>query len=128
MAVSRTIAVKASGAVDTSAASATYTNRDARGVTVVVKNTAGTGTSPTVTVKLQENVPGAGWIDITGATTAAIAAGTPGTTYFTVYPGVTVASNVGISRPLGKTFRLFWTIGGTGTPTATFSVDAILHA
>lgn len=128
MAQARTIAVKASGSVGAAGGnSATYNNRDCSGVTVVVKNTAGSGTSPTITVKLQEYADGAGWYDITGATTAAIAAGTPGTTYFTVYPGVTVASNVGISRPLGKTWRLAWAIGGSSTPTGTFSVDAVLH-
>ena len=75
----KTFAIKASSAVGSAGGnSATFTNRDSRGVTIVVKNTAGSGTSPTVTVKLQENVPGAGWVDVTGATTAAIAAGTPG--------------------------------------------------
>lgn len=128
MGQNRTIAVKASGAVGAAGGnSVAFTNRDCRGVTVVVKNTAGSGTSPTITVKLQENVAGAGWIDVTGATTAAIAAVTPATTYFTLYPGVTVASNVGISRPLGKSWRVAWAIGGSATPTGTFSVDAELH-
>jgi hypothetical protein len=128
MALSRTIAVKASGSVGAAGGnSSTYTNRDCKGVTVVVKNTAGSGTSPTITVKLQENYSGAGWVDVTGATTAAIAAGTPGTTSFTVYPGVTVAANAGVSRPLAKTWRLAWAIGGSATPTGTFSVDANLH-
>ena len=129
MAQNRTIAVKASGAVGAAGGnSATYTNRDCKGVTVIVKNTAGSGTSPTVTVKLQEYADGAGWVDVTGATTAAIAAGTPATNQFTVYPGMTVGTNTGVSRPLGKTWRLAWAIGGTSTPTATFSVDAQLHA
>lgn len=129
MGQNRTLVLKASGAVGAAGGnSATFTNRDGRGVTVFVKNTAGSGTNPTVTVKLQENVPGAGWVDVTGATTAAIAGGTPGTTAFTVYPGVTVASNAGVSRPLGKVWRVAWAIGGTSTPTVTFSVDAQVHA
>jgi Flp pilus assembly protein TadG len=129
MAQNRVIAVKASGAVGAAGGnSSTYTNRDCRGITVFVKNTAGSGSSPTITVKLQENVTGAGWVDVAGATTAAIAAGTPGTTQFTVYPGMTVGSNTGVSRPLGRTWRLAWAIGGTATPTGTFSVDALLHA
>jgi hypothetical protein len=128
MALNRTIAVKASAAVTASAASSTFSNRDSRGITVKVKNTAGSGTSPTVTVKLQEYTVGAGWVDVTGATTAAIAGGSPATTEFTVYPGMTVGSNSGVSRPLGKSFRLYWTIGGSNTPSVTFSVDAELHA
>jgi hypothetical protein len=127
MGLARTIAVKASGAVGATGNSADYTNRDATGITVVVKNTAGSGTSPTVTVKLQEYYAGAGYVDVAGATTAAIAGGTPGTTQFTVYPGMTVGSNSGVSRPLGKTWRIVWTIGGSATPTVTFSVDATLH-
>src|SRR3954470_1577951 len=112
MGQNRTIAVKASGVVGAAGGSSVaFTNRDCRGVTVVVKNTASSGTSPTITVKLQENVTGAGWVDVTGATTAAIAAGTPGTTYFTLYPGVTVTANAGISRPLGKNWRVAWVIG-----------------
>lgn len=129
MALNRTIAVKASGAVGAAGGnSPTYTNRDASGVTVIVKNTAGSGTSPTITCKLQEYLAGAGWVDVPGATTAAIAAGTPGTTQFTVYPGMTVGANTGVSRPLGKSWRIAWAIGGSATPTGTFSVDAHLHS
>lgn len=129
MGMTRTIAVKASGSVGAAGGnSATYTNRDAGGVTVVVKNTAGSGTSPTVTVKVQEFVVGAGWVDVPGATTVAIAGGTPATNQFTVYPGSTAAANAYVNRPVGKTWRLAWAIGGSATPTVTFSVDAQLHA
>lgn len=128
MALNRSIAVKASAAVGTSAASDTFTNRDCRGLSVIVENTAGSGTSPTVTVKLQEYVAGAGWVDVTGATTTAIAGGTPATNTFVVYPGCIASANAYINRPLGKVWRLYWTIGGSDTPTVTFSVDAQLHA
>ena len=132
MAQNRTIAVRASSAMNLGASggtsySSTYSNRDCRGISVIVKNTAGGGSSPTLVAKLQEYVAGAGWVDVTGATTASIAGGTPGTATFVVYPGQTVGSNTGVSRPLGKVWRIFYTIGGTSTPTVTFTVDAQLH-
>lgn len=121
------VAVKASGAITANGNSNVYNNADCRGVTVIVKNTAASGTNPTLTVKLQESVPGAGWVDVPGATTAAIAGGTPATTQFTVYPGMTVGTNTGVSRPIGRQWRVAWTVGGT-TPSITASIDAILHA
>jgi len=121
------ISVLPSGVISASGNSAGYGNANCRGVTITVKNTAGSGTTPTLTVKLQEYTAGGGWVDVTGATTAAIAGGTPGTTSFTVYPGVTVAANAGVSRPLGRTWRVAWTIGGSATPTVTASIDAVLH-
>ena len=128
MGVSRAIAVLPSTTLNLGATgnSATYTNRDCRGLLVAVKNTAGGGTSPTLTVKLQEYFDGAGWVDVAGATTAAIVGTTPGTTTFVVYPGVTAAANAYVNRPLAKSWRLAWTIGGSATPTVTCSVDAVM--
>ena len=133
MALNRTIAVRASSAMNLGASGGTatssaFTNRDCRGLSFIIKNTAGSGSSPTLTVKLQENLAGAGWTDVAGATTAAIAGGTPGTATVVVYPGMTAGTNTGVSRPVGKTFRLHYTIGGTSTPTVTFSADVQLHA
>lgn len=129
MGLNRTLAVKASSAVGAAGGnSATFTNRDCSGITFIVKNTAATGTTPTLTVRLQEFATGAGWVDVPGAVTTALAGGTPATTLVTIYPGMTVTANAGVSRPLGKTWRLAWAIGGTATPTVTFSVDAELHA
>lgn len=127
MAQNRTIAVRASASLGSAGAqSSAFTNRDCRGIIVTVKNTAGSGSSPTLTVKLQEYVPGAGWVDVTGATTAAIAGGTPATTTLVVYPGCIASANAVVNRPLGKTWRLDYAIGGSSTPTVTFSVDAQL--
>ena len=104
------------------------TNNTSRGIAVIIKNTASTGTSPTLTVKVQEWTSGAGWTDIAGAVTAAIAGGTPATTTLVVYPGVTVAANAAVSRPVGKFFRLSYAVGGSATPTVTFSADVQLLA
>jgi len=100
-----------------------------RGLILTADITASTGTSPTLTVKLQEYLPqaaaGAGrWVDVTGATTAAIDAGTPGATSLVVYPGCIAATNTYVNRPIGEHFRYVATVGGTSTPTVTCSIHA----
>lgn len=116
--------VAASGDRGTSAAGATQINRDSRGVVLSISKTAGTGTSPTVTIKVQGSANGTDWYDITGAATAAISA--DGVTTLTVCPGVPVTANVSTSQPLPRLWRIYWTIGGTDEPTVTFSVDAAM--
>lgn len=116
--------VAASGDRGTSAAGATQVNRDSRGVVLSISKTAGTGTSPTVTIKVQGSANGTDWYDITGATTAAISAN--GVTTLTVCPGVPVTANVSTAQPLPRLWRIYWTIGGTDEPTVTFSVDAAM--
>jgi hypothetical protein len=100
-----------------------------RGLILVVDVTAATGTSPTLTVKLQEYLPqanaGAGrWVDIAGATTAAIDAESAGATSLVVYPGCIAATNTVVNRPIGEHFRYVATVGGTSTPTVTCSIHA----
>lgn len=116
--------VEASSAKGTSAAGTTQINRDSRGVVLSISKTANSGTSPTVTIKVQGSANGTDWYDITGATTAAISAN--GTTTLTVCPGVPVTANVSTSQPLPRLWRIYWTIGGSDTPTVTFSVDAAM--
>ena len=116
--------VEASSAKGTSAAGATQVNRDCKGVVLVITKTANSGTSPTATIKVQGSANGTDWYDITGATTAAISAN--GTTTLTVCPGVPVTANVSTSQPLPRLWRIYWTIGGSATPTVTFSVDAAM--
>lgn len=103
-------------------------NKGCRGVILVVDITGHSGTNPTLTVKLQEWIPGvttgSGWRDITGATTTALDATSHGPTALTVYPGVTVAANAAVSRPLGEYWRYVATLGGTGGPSVTCSFSA----
>lgn len=121
----RNFSVKASGSVGAAGGnSADFVNRGCKGISVFVKNTASSGTSPTVTVKLQAKSQNGDYYDVPGATTAAIAGGTPATNYFTVYPGIAETSNVSVSDVLPPVYRLAWAIGGSSTPTVTFSVDA----
>lgn len=118
------IAVAASAERDENAASSTKINRGGKGVIVAVTTTAGTGTDPSVTVKLQGYVNGT-WYDIPGAATAAIT-NMDTTTVLTVALGITAVTNVAVSQPLPRIWRAYWTIGGTDTPTVSFSIDATI--
>lgn len=116
--------VEASSQKTTTGAGTTQINRDARGVVLALKTTAQSGTSPTVTLKVQGSTNGTDWYDITGAATTAIATLT--TTHLTVCPGATAAANSVVSQPLPRLWRVYWTIGGSDTPTVTFSVEAAM--
>ena len=99
-------------------ASAEFTNPDAKGIRIfsVVANGSGT-----VTVKLQVKNPYTdGWLDLTGAATAALNNNTG--VFLTVYPGITGiadAANTIVNMHLGSTWRAVATVA---TATETFSV------
>lgn len=116
--------VVAAGDKGASAAGSTQINRDSSGVVLSVKTTGQSGTSPTVTIKVQGSTNGTDWYDITGAATAAISTST--TTVLTVCRGATTAANSVVAQPLPRLWRVYWTIGGTDEPTVTFSVDAAM--
>lgn len=94
-----------------------------RGAVFLVDVTAVSGTTPTMTVRVQYTVDGVTWhdLDTANAQTASITA--TGKHVFTVYPGTTAAANSVANRPLPSRHRLAWTIGGT-TPSFTFSTAA----
>jgi hypothetical protein len=71
-----------------------------------------TGTSPTITVSLDESNDGSAWTAMTGATSGAVSA-----------PG----SGVVFGRPTKQYVRVTATIGGT-TPAVTAEVAAIVFA
>lgn len=72
--------------------------------------TAASGTTPSLTVKLQDSLDGGvSWADITGATTASLT--------------TTGNSTIRVTAPIGDMVRAVWTITGT-TPSFTFTVDA----
>lgn len=104
-------------------------NKGHKGIVLVVDITSATGTSPTLTVKLQEFLPrgnaGAGrWVDISGAATAAIDATSAGATTLVLYPGCIASANAVVNRPVGEWFRYVATVGGSDTPTVTASIHA----
>lgn len=96
-------------------------NRTGRGVALFLEITAVSGTDPTLDVKLQVRDPVANqWHDLPGAAFAQ-KTGT-GRDTLTVYPGVAETANETVSDVLPADWRAVATIGGTDTPTFTFSV------
>lgn len=99
--------------------SADLTNSTHPGVAVFVNITAITGTSPTLTVAIrQKNL-------VTGAYTALLTSAAltaTGTTMLVVRPGATAVANSVAANPLGLTWDISYTIGGTSPAvTATMS-------
>lgn len=95
-----------------------------QGAFFLIDITALSGTSPTLTVRVQYTIDGVTWhdLDTTNAQTTALNA--TGKTVLKVYPGLTAAANAACNSPLPPVHRLAWTIGGSATPTVTFSTAA----
>ncbi len=92
-----------------------------RGVRIVVVISAVSGTSPTLTLKLQSYDGASGtWVDVKGASTLAL--GATGTTEMTVYPGLTAVVNEAVNAIPGRRVRIYGTVGGSNTPTVTCSI------
>ena len=108
---------------DTTVNSDDQDNAGWRGVILTLDITAKSGTTPTLDVKVQTKDPASGnYVDLAGAAFAQKNDTFTGT--LTIYPGVTVAGNVAISELLGRTWRTVSTIGGSATPTFTYSIGA----
>lgn len=92
-----------------------------RSIVLFQNITAVSGTDPTCVVKLQtrdraQNV----WVDVPGAAFTS-KAGVSSAALF-IAPHLTAAANAAVPVDLtGLDCRLYWTIGGTATPTFTFS-------
>lgn len=92
-----------------------------RGVRIVVKVSAVSGTSPTLTLKLQAYDGASGtFVDVKGASTLALDA--TGTTELTVYPGLYPVVNEAVNAHPGRRCQLYGTIGGSNTPIVTASI------
>ena len=105
---------------------ATQTNAASRGAHIVINVGAVTGTTPTLTVKVQGSADsGTTWVDLPGATTAAIIASgaygvfvSPGSA---PVAGVATAGTAAVANiTLPRTWRIVWTITGT-TPSFTLT-------
>lgn len=96
-----------------------------RGIRLYTANDAAGGS--TATVKIQVRAPGSNvWIDLAGATTAALGSTTG--SLLTVYPGLTGiadAAGVTINQHLGPAWRVVMTIG-VATGTSSVSADYLL--
>lgn len=115
----------ASAARTASANSADQTNRYARGVRLLLNISASSGTNEVLDVKVQtkDSVSGL-YFDIPGAAFAQ-KTGT-GASTLTIYPGIAETANETVSDVLPLNWRVVTTIGGTDTPTFTFSLGASL--
>jgi hypothetical protein len=120
--------VEGSAARTTTANGTTNNNYNWRGAYVLINVTAVTGTDPTLVVRLQYTANGSDYhdLDATNAVTASIT--TTGQHLIRVYPGLTAAAPTGgvssANAALPRLYRPAWVIGGTATPTFTFSVFA----
>lgn len=115
------VVAEASSAKTATGNGTTQTNFNAQGAFVAVLVTTVSGTTPTLTVRVQWSPDGGTtWLDLdaTNAQTASITA--TGQYVLRVFPGVATAANAALNSPLPRTWRLAWTIGGT-TPSFTFS-------
>ena len=115
----------------TSAARTATANSDdnfshgSRGLWVVLNITAVSGTSPTLDVKLQRKDSRSGeYVDLPGAVFAQKTA--TGTAGLTVYPGIAETGNVSVSDVISEVFRAVATLGGSSTPTFTYTLAGSL--
>lgn len=112
-----------SGAHAASGVSADLVNNNAQGVAIFIDIAAISGTAPTMTFKLQALDPVSGkYFDIPGAVTTALAA--VASTMLMLYPGVAAVANSVVNAVLPHDWRLVWTIGGSATPSLTFTASA----
>ena len=110
----------------------TITNHNSKGGMFWLEVTAVSGTSPTLDVKLQGyDQDGADWVDLddnvagTGAYAFAQKTGAS-KDQLTVYPGLTASGNAVCTGILPNQFRAVATVGGSSTPTVTFTLGVDL--
>lgn len=113
--------VDTSAAKTTTVAGTTAVNYNATGMFVSILVTAVSGTTPTLVAKLQWSPDnGTTWVDwdTTNLQTASIS--TTGTYTLKVYPGATNTANSSANGTVPRTWRVYYTIGGT-TPSFTLA-------
>ena len=105
------------------------TNHSGIGAKFWLDITAVSGTSPTLDLKIQGyDQTGGDWIDLadnvagTGAYAFAQKTGT-GQDQLTVYPGLTASGNAVCTGIIPNQIRAVGTVGGSSTPTVTFSLS-----
>lgn len=125
MAINSALEIHASLPETVSGQSAVFTNYNAGGATFFFDVTAVSGTTPSLTLKLQAwDTTSNKFVDVAGATTASITA--TGTVALAVSPGITVVANAAVAAQLPFAWRIVWTITGT-TPSFTFTASAHLR-
>ena len=124
MAENRTVTIRSSAALGATAATTPVASHGARGIIIYMEITAVSGTSPTLDSKVQAyDALGDVWHDITGAAFAQ-KSGT-GSDYLTIYPGIGETTNEAVSDVVPALIRVHNTIGGSSTPTVTFTLGGV---
>ena len=124
MAENRTVTIRSSSALGATAATTPVASHGARGIIIYMEITAVSGTSPTLDSKVQAyDALGDVWHDITGAAFAQ-KSGT-GSDYLTIYPGIGETTNEAVSDVVPALIRVHNTIGGSSTPTVTFTLGGV---
>ena len=124
MAENRTVTIVSSAALGTTAASTPVASHGARGIIIYMEITAVSGTSPTLDSKVQAyDALGDVWHDITGAVFAQKTAAS--SDYLTIYPGIGETANEAVSDVVPALIRVHNTIGGSSTPTVTFTLGGV---
>ena len=109
--------IDASAARTASVAGTTCTNYNGKALLIHFKVSAITGTTPTITPKLQWSPDGGTtWLDVPGAVFPTISAVSDNV--MQVGLGVVEAANAAVNFPLPRTLRMHYTISGT-TPSIT---------
>ena len=120
----RTVTIVSSAALGTTTPSTPVASHGARGIVIYLNCTAVSGSSPTADCKIQGYDALADvWQDITSAAFAQVTAASTQT--LTIYPGVAETSNVTVSDVVPALIRVHSTIGGSSTPTVTFSLGGV---
>lgn len=103
----------------------TFTNHNGREVVWFVNVTVVSGTSPTMTVRVQESYDGTAFrdVDTTNLQTASITAA--GVYKLAMGPGLPNTANASANVPALRLLRLAWTIGGTSP---SFTMSTYAHA
>ena len=124
MAENRTVTIRSSSALSATGATDPVASHGARGSIIYMEVTAVSGTSPTLDCKVQGyDALGDVWHDITGAVFAQKTGA--GNDYLTIYPGIGETANEAVSDVIPALIRVHNTIGGSSTPTVTFSLGGV---
>ena len=124
MAENRTVTIRSSSALSAAGATDPVASHGARGIIIYMEVTAVSGTSPTLDCKVQGyDALGDVWHDITGAVFAQKTGA--GNDYLTIYPGIGETANEAVSDVIPALIRVHSTLGGSSSPTVTFTLGGV---
>ena len=120
----RTVTIRSSSALGATGATDPVASHGARGIIIYMEVTAVSGSSPTLDCKVQGyDALGDVWHDITGAVFAQKTGA--GNDYLTIYPGIGETANEAVSDVIPALIRVHSTLGGSSSPTVTFTLGGV---